>query len=365
MVWAIFVAWTVLVVAVTWWVARWAPVRRSPGEQPVGDDVFTSARDVLTTAVVGTDADLPARVARRQSFLGIQQQADSQAAAAVIVHGHQALTAIPDYLRRTADEDGVSPEQRFASIVQAAQTVLREAEAASFVTDATTLRALEQYAKAQWAQQDPLDLDPQEQLEPVQVVSAAAPGFAPGQEQVVVTGFQHSALLEAKRELGRTGRPRDAAQLQTWITATTRGEQEAAVSRAQELVTACRQQQLSWGDGRVQEAMFRLREALIAASSARNQPLDLPAYQPDWLGEVILTLGRTGDRDTAIQLGRSREWLTPAQEAALGHDAQRLDRICRQPGQFPPGSRRNETAALVVQVERLREETRKTRRTAG
>ena len=357
--WALFVAWTAVVVALTWWLAHRFDVRRSHREQPSGGDVFAEARDVLSTAVDGTDPELPARVGRRQSFLGIQQQAQTQAAAAAIVQGHQALRVIPGYLRQAPDDDGVTPEQRFASIVQAAQGVLREAEAASFVSDTTTLRALENYAKSQWAQDDPLDLAPHESSEVVHVVPAKTAQAG----TVVVTGYRHSQLIAAARELSRTGRPLDAAQLQSWTSATTRSEQEAVVDRAQDVITACRQQHLSWGDGRVQEAMFRLREALVAAAnSQRSEPTNLADYQPDWLGEVILTLGRTGDRDTAAALTRSREWLTAAQETSLAHDAQRLDRICRQPAQYPPGSRAKETAALVGQVETLREQTRRARR---
>lgn len=356
--WVLFAAWTLLVVALTWWLTRHFDVRRSLGQQPSGGDVFAEARDVLSTAVDGTDTDLPARVGRRQSFLGIQQQAETQAAAAAIVQGHRALREIPGYLRRTADEDGVTPEQRFAGIVQAAQSVLRDAEAASFVSDTTTLRALEQYAKSQWSQQDPLDLDPQQSMDRVSVLADVDPP-----SPLVVTGYRHSALLAAQRELTRSGRPRDAAQLQEWVASTTRSEQEAVVDRAQEVVTACRQQHLSWGDGRVQEAMFRLREALLEASrQQRNQDANLADYQADWLGEVILTLGRTGSGDIAAGLSRSREWLTAVQAASLAHDAQRLDRICRQPAQYPPGTRQKETAELVATVERMREEPRRARR---
>lgn len=357
--WLLFIAWTVLVVALTWWLTHRFDVRRSPGQEPSGSDVFADARDVLTSAVDGTDPELPARVGRRQSFLGIQQQAETQAAAAAIVHGHQALREIPGYLRRAADEDGVTPEQRFAGIVQAAQGVLREAEAASFVTDTTTLRALEQYARSQWSQQDPLDLDPPDSPDTVHVVA----GDRDRSGQVVVTSYRHSALLAAVRELTRTGRPRDAAQLQEWIAATTRDEQEAVVDRAQDVVTACRQQQLSWGDGRVQEAMFRLREALLEVSGEhRDQVANVADYQADWLGEVILTLGRTGAGDVAAELGRSRQWLTAAQDTSLAHDAQRLDRICRQPAQYPPGTRQKATAELIEKVEGLREQTRRARR---
>ncbi|MFC6715737.1 hypothetical protein [Branchiibius cervicis] len=357
--WALLVLWTLLVVALTWWLTRRFDVRRSPGQEPSGGDVFADARDVLRTAVDGTDPELPARVGRRQSFLGMQQQAQAQAAAAAIVQGHQALREIPGYLREAADTDGVTPEQRFARIVQAAQSVLREAEAASFVTDTTTLRALEQYANSQWSQQDPLDLDPRQALEPVHVIPAGTDATGP----IVVTGYRHSTLIEAERELGRTARHRDAAQLQVWAAATTRREQEACLDRAQEVITACRQQHLSWGHGRVQEAMFRLREALILASDdTRGATADLPDYQPDWLGEVILTLDRSGGRDQAAELGGSRTWLTAEQEAGLMHDAQRLDRICRQPGQYPPGARQKATAELVQRVEQLREETRRARR---
>ncbi|KYH45227.1 hypothetical protein [Branchiibius sp. NY16-3462-2] len=357
--WALFVGWTALVVALTWWLARGSDVRRSRPDEAGGGDVFAEARDVLSTAVDGTDPELPARVGRRQSFLGIQQQARTQAAAAAIVQGHQALRVIPGYLRRTADDDGVTPEQRFASIVQAAQGVLQEAEAASFVTDTTTLRALEKYAKSHWSQQDPLDLDPHQTSEVVHLLPEEKVRTGP----VVVTGYRHSQLIAAARELARTGRPFDARQLQAWTSATTRSEQEAVVDRAQDVMTACRQQQLSWGDGRVQEAMFRLREALVATmNTQRPETANLADYQPDWLCEVILTLGRTGDRDVAAALTRSREWLTAGQEVSLAHDAQRLDRICRQPAQYPPGSRKKETAALVEQVEQLREQTRRARR---
>ena len=357
--WVLLVAWTALVAALTWSLARRSDARRSQGQEPSGGDVFAQARNVLSTAVDGTDPELPARVGRRQSFLGVQQQAETQAAAAAIVHGHQALHVIPGYLRRTADEDGVTPEQRFASIVQAAQSVLREAEAASFVSDTTTLRALEKYAKSQWSQQGPLDLDPQRISEAVHVVSGEdLPTGA-----VVVTGYRHSTLIAAQRELVRTGRPRDAGQIETWTSATTRSEQEAAVDRADEVITACRQQHLSWGEGRVQESMLRLREALVAASTAeRGHSANLPVYEADWLGEVILTLDRSGGRDAAAELRRSREWLTATQESDLALDAQRLDRICRHPGHYPPGARQQETADLVARVEQLREETRRARR---
>lgn len=357
--WALVGVWTLLVVILTWWLTHRFDVRRSPRHEPSGTDVFAEARDVLRTAVAGTDPELPARVGVRQSFLGIQQQAQAQAAAAAIVQGHQALREIPGYLRQTADTDGVTPEQRFAGIVQAAQSVLREAEAASFVTDTTTLRALEQYAKSQWSQSDPLDLDAHDEPEPVVVVGAGSERVGP----VVVTGYRHSTLIEAERELGRTARHRDAEQLHVWTAATTRKEQEACLDRANEVITACRQQHLSWGDGRVQEAMFRLREALILASDDdRDQAAELPEYQPDWLGEVILTLGRGGGRDSAARLADSRAWLTAEQEAGLTHDAQRLDRICRQPGQYPPGARQKATAELIERVERMREETRRARR---
>lgn len=357
----LLLVWTVLVIAGTWLVTRGHEVGRS---QPAGvpeADVFAQARDVLNQTIADGDSELPSRVGQRQSQLSVRQQADTQAAAAAIVQGHLALAAIPSYLRQSPDDDEVTPTQRYAAIVQTALTVLRAAEADSYESDTTTLRALETYVRSQWAD-GALDLDDEDHLEPVRVIAEAS---APRPAAVVVTDYPHPDWLAAIADLGGTGRHRDAAQVRAWMKRLTRSEQERSAVRATEVVTACRQQQLSWSDGRVQEAMYRLRDAAQEASrSERQPPVSLSEYVPDWLGEAMLTLKRIGDGDSALALGKDRAWLTPEQEALVAHDAQRLDRICREPAHYPAQSRRIETEALLERVGRLRDQTRRDRRTS-